>query len=101
MLKDGLNAEKSCNCSKQGPVLSDATKTMDQPNCEAETPSSSNGPTCGLESQTKMESETVPSSSGASKNYLFKIGIPLQLAPERPFTVGFHVLSFLSVVNLM
>ncbi|EXC04127.1 ATPase family AAA domain-containing protein 1-A [Morus notabilis] len=74
LLKDGLNAEKSCNCSKQGPVLSDATKTMDQSNCEAGTPSSSNGPTCGLESQTKMESETVPSSSGASKNYLFKIG---------------------------
>ncbi|XP_062115969.1 uncharacterized protein LOC133830079 isoform X2 [Humulus lupulus] len=68
LLKDGVIAEKSYTCTKQNLVPTDP-KAPDQSTSEAETPSSSNG----LESQTKIESDTLPSSSGAFKN-IFKIG---------------------------
>ena len=54
----------------------DLAKSTDPSAVEADPPSSSNAPPSnGLESQPKMETETVPSASGTSKNYLFKIGI--------------------------
>lgn len=55
----------------------DSTKIdSDQPMCEAaaDVPSSSNDP-CAPEAQTKTICDTVPSSSGTSKTYLFKIGM--------------------------
>ncbi|KAH7528235.1 hypothetical protein FEM48_Zijuj05G0051000 [Ziziphus jujuba var. spinosa] len=81
LLKEGLNADKSCSCTKQSPVPTDLAKTVNQSTCEAETPSSSNAPSSGLESQPKMESDTVPSSSGASKSYLFKLGDRVRFSP--------------------
>ncbi|KAF4377860.1 hypothetical protein G4B88_031526 [Cannabis sativa] len=66
--KDEIIAEKSSTCIKQSLVPTDPCKAVEQSTSEAETPSSSNG----LESQTKLESDTAPSSSGASKN-IFKI----------------------------
>ncbi|XP_059442717.1 uncharacterized protein LOC132174960 isoform X3 [Corylus avellana] len=75
LLKDGYNAEKSCNCPKQSPLPMDSAKSTDPSAVEADPPSSANAPSSnGLESQPKMETETVPSASGTSKNYLFKIG---------------------------
>lgn len=74
---------------------------------EADPPSSSNAPSNGLESQPKMETETVPSSSGTFKNYLFKLGIPFELDIEMHFSLRlicfqilchfFDVLDFLLV----
>lgn len=78
LLKEGFNADKSCNCTKQSPVPTDLVKTVIQSTCEAETPSSSIAPSSGLESQPKMESDAVPSSA-ASKSYLFKLGVPFRL----------------------
>ncbi|XP_034926078.1 uncharacterized protein [Populus alba] len=74
LMKDGFNAEKSCTCSKQSPVTTDASKSVILSASEADTPCSLNAPT-NLESQTKME-DTLPSSSGvgASRNLLFKKG---------------------------
>ncbi|KAB1217354.1 Protein MSP1 [Morella rubra] len=74
LLKDGYNAEKSCTCPKQNPATVDLSKSSDPMAVEADPPSSSNAPSNGLESQPKMETETVPSSSGTFKNYLFKLG---------------------------
>lgn len=55
----------------------DLARSTDPAAVEADPPSSSNAPSSnGLESQPKMETETVPSASGTSKNYVFKIGIP-------------------------
>ncbi|KAJ8771547.1 hypothetical protein K2173_026724 [Erythroxylum novogranatense] len=73
-LKNGSNAEKLCTCVKQSSVASDLSKSANQPNVETDTPSSSTAPfSSGLESQPKVDAETVPSSSG-SRNPLFKIG---------------------------
>ncbi|KAL5543937.1 hypothetical protein UlMin_007721 [Ulmus minor] len=74
LLKDGFNVEKSCSCPKQNPMPTDLVKNVDQSTCEAETPSSSIGPSCVPESQPKLEADNIPSSSGTSKNSLFKIG---------------------------
>ncbi|XP_062169767.1 uncharacterized protein LOC133875603 isoform X3 [Alnus glutinosa] len=75
LLKDGYNAEKSCNCPKQSPLPMDLTRSTDPSAVEVDPLSSSNAPSSnGLESQPKMETETVPSASGTSKNYVFKIG---------------------------
>ncbi|XP_040988881.1 uncharacterized protein LOC121236503 isoform X3 [Juglans microcarpa x Juglans regia] len=75
LLKDGYNAEKSCNCSKQSPLTMDLSRNIGPSAVEVDPPSSLNAPSSyGLESQTKMESETAPSSSATSKNLLFKIG---------------------------
>lgn len=81
LLKDGYNAEKSCNSPKQSPLTMDLAGSMD-PSAgeadlsagEADPPSSSNAPSSyGLHSQSKLESGTVPRTS---KNYLFKTGMP-------------------------
>ncbi|KAK9278660.1 hypothetical protein L1049_028233 [Liquidambar formosana] len=75
LLKDGLTAEKSCNNTKESPGQADLAKSTDPSAGEADTPSSSNAPSlCGLESQPKMETDTVPSSSATSKNHVFKTG---------------------------
>lgn len=75
LLKDGFNAEKSCSCPKQSPTSTDMAKSMDPPASETDTPSSSNAPTPhGLESQAKLETDSVPSTSGTAKNCLFKLG---------------------------
>lgn len=59
---------------------------------EADTPNIANAPvSCELESQPKLESDTVPSSSGTTKNHLFRIGIPLRTM----FPVPFYVLVLL------
>ena len=74
LLKDGTNAEKSCTCSKQIPVTTDPSKSVNISAGETDTPSSSNAP-ASLELM-EME-DTLPSSSGpgAPRNHLFKIGI--------------------------
>ncbi|KAG6683990.1 hypothetical protein I3842_12G040500 [Carya illinoinensis] len=75
LLKDGYNAEKSCNCPKQSPLTMELARNTGPLAVEVDPPSSLNAPSSyGLESQPKMESETVPSSSATSKNLLFKIG---------------------------
>ncbi|XVF08717.1 hypothetical protein REPUB_Repub07fG0027500 [Reevesia pubescens] len=73
LLKDGANAEKSCSCTKQSPGPTDLAKSL-TPIIEAETSSPVDTPTCGRESQPKTEADTMPSSSGSSKNQMFKIG---------------------------
>ncbi|KAK7282029.1 hypothetical protein RIF29_10505 [Crotalaria pallida] len=75
LLKDGLNAEKSCSSAKQSPSPTDIAVAVDPSASDTDTPSSSNAPTShGLESQPKMEIESVPSISGTAKNCLFKQG---------------------------
>ncbi|PQQ17372.1 uncharacterized protein Pyn_06704 [Prunus yedoensis var. nudiflora] len=74
LLKDGFNAEKLCSLTKQSPAPTDVAKNTDLSASETEAPSSPNAPSNGLESQPKMEIDTIPSSSGTSKNFLFKIG---------------------------
>ncbi|KAE9604273.1 putative adenosinetriphosphatase [Lupinus albus] len=74
LLKDGFNAEKSCSFSKQTPTATDMA-SMDPSTRDTDTPSSSNAPTPhGLESQPKLEIDSVPPSSGTAKNCLFKLG---------------------------
>ncbi|XAR50320.1 Adenosinetriphosphatase [Bertholletia excelsa] len=71
LLKEGHNAEKSCTTNRQNTVATDIAK---DPAIDADTPSSSNVPSsCSLESQPKLENDTVPSSA-ASKSPLFKPG---------------------------
>lgn len=70
----------------------DLAASMDTSAGEADIPSSSNAPSpSGLESQPKMETDAVPSSSGASKNDLFKLGILFALYLEMTFACGFPV----------
>ncbi|KAM1128840.1 hypothetical protein ACFX13_039442 [Malus domestica] len=73
LLRDGLSAEKLCSLTKQSPALPDLAKNTDLSASETEALGSSNALN-DLESQPKMENDTLPSSSGASRNYLFKIG---------------------------
>ncbi|XP_061371799.1 uncharacterized protein LOC133314345 isoform X2 [Gastrolobium bilobum] len=71
LLKDGFNAEKSCSCTKQCPTATD----MDPSASETQIPSSSNAATSyGPESQPKLETDGVPSTSGTAKTTLFKLG---------------------------
>jgi len=50
--------------------------SMDPPASEPETQNSSNEPTpCGFESQLKFETDNLPSTSGAAKNCVFKLGM--------------------------
>ncbi|XP_072080783.1 uncharacterized protein [Arachis hypogaea] len=74
LLKEGSNAEKSCICTKQSPTATDGARSMDPSTSEPDTPSSSNAPTFGIESQPKMEIDSAPSTSGASKSGTFKLG---------------------------
>ncbi|KAL6996983.1 hypothetical protein U1Q18_007108, partial [Sarracenia purpurea var. burkii] len=75
LLKEGQNAEKSYNNNKLSTGAADLAKSMGPSSTEADAPSSSNVPsTHGLESQQKMENDSVPSSSVTSKSPYFKIG---------------------------
>ncbi|GFZ17421.1 AAA-type ATPase family protein [Actinidia rufa] len=75
LLKEGYNVEKSSNINKLSAGATDLAKSMDPSATEADTPSCSNVPSsCGLESQAKMEIDTIPSSSGTSKSPSFKTG---------------------------
>ncbi|KAF8390623.1 hypothetical protein HHK36_025150 [Tetracentron sinense] len=79
-LKDGPREEKSCICTKQPPGHTDLVKSTSPSVGEADTPSSANEPSsCGLESQPKLETNTAPSSSGTSKNHMFKTVNDLRL----------------------
>ncbi|OIV98173.1 hypothetical protein TanjilG_18288 [Lupinus angustifolius] len=74
LLKDGFNAEKSCSFSKQTPTATDMA-SMDPSTRDTDTPSSSNAPTPhGLESQPKLEIDSVPPTSGTAKSCLFELG---------------------------
>lgn len=80
MLKDGFNAEKSCSCAKQSPTATDLGRSMDPSTSETDTPSSSNAPTpYGPESQAKLETDSVPPTSGTAKKCLFKLGMCLSV----------------------
>ncbi|KAM5571689.1 hypothetical protein ABKV19_011998 [Rosa sericea] len=76
--KDGSNGDKISTLAKPSPVSTDLSKSIDPSVSELEAPrlapSSSNGPSYGLESQPKMEIDSIATSSGTSKNYVFKIG---------------------------
>ncbi|GLT75264.1 hypothetical protein SLA2020_470000 [Shorea laevis] len=73
--KDGLNAEKSCPCSKRTSTPTDLGKSLNPLAAEADISSTSTAPSsCGPESQPKTEADTKPSSSGTYKNQRFKIG---------------------------
>ncbi|XP_020206300.1 uncharacterized protein LOC109791412 isoform X3 [Cajanus cajan] len=75
LLKDGFNVEKSFSCTKQSPTATDVARIMDPIASETEIPSSSNAPTSGgLESQPKLETDNMPSTSGTTKSCLFKLG---------------------------
>lgn len=78
LLKDGTSAEKSCGCVKQGPTSTDLAKSINLPVSESDTPSSSNPPPQGPESQPKMETDTTLTSAGTSKNHMLRIGMPLE-----------------------
>uniref|UniRef100_A0A9I9CEE4 FHA domain-containing protein n=1 Tax=Cucumis melo TaxID=3656 RepID=A0A9I9CEE4_CUCME len=73
LLKDGINAAKSCSCSKQSTVSTETTKNTDQVTGEEDTPSSSNATLFTPDSQPKMEMDSIPSSSGTAKNNFLKI----------------------------
>ncbi|KAF7844387.1 hypothetical protein G2W53_001292 [Senna tora] len=76
LLNNGSNAEKSCSCTELSLTATDLGRSMDPSTSETEMPSSSNAPTqFGLESQHKLETYIVPSTSGAIRNCLFKLGI--------------------------
>ncbi|KAH1202095.1 putative AAA domain-containing protein C24B10.10c [Glycine max] len=75
LLKDGLNAEKSFGCTKLSPT-EDMARIMDPLASEIETPSPSNAPTSyGFESQPKLETDNMPSTSGTAKSCSFKLGV--------------------------
>ena len=75
LLKDGLNAEKSFRCTKLSPT-EDMARIMDPLASEPETPSPSNAPTSyGFESQPKLETDNMPSTSGTAKSCSFKLGV--------------------------
>jgi hypothetical protein len=74
LLKEGYNAEKSCNTDKLSAGVIDLATSMDPSAIEADTPSPTTVPSSGMESQPKVENDAVPSSSGASRSPLFKAG---------------------------
>ncbi|XP_061342256.1 uncharacterized protein LOC133288491 isoform X2 [Gastrolobium bilobum] len=75
LLKDGFNAEKSCSYPKRSPTTTNLARAMDPLASETETHSSLNAPASyGHESQPKLETDNIPSTSGTAKNCLFKLG---------------------------
>ncbi|XP_014508990.1 uncharacterized protein LOC106768376 isoform X4 [Vigna radiata var. radiata] len=74
ILKDGLNAEKSFISTKQSPTATKMAGSVDPPATETETPSSSNAPSLAFDSQPKLETDNMPSTSGTAKSCLFKLG---------------------------
>lgn len=101
-LKDGFSAEKSCTCAKQSPVTADISKNMHlSPGDIIDTPSSSNAPSSGLEPQPKIDVDAMPSSSGTSRNLLFKIGMLLNLLLERLWDLVFYFFFFPHILDLL
>ncbi|KAE9610135.1 putative adenosinetriphosphatase [Lupinus albus] len=76
LLRDGFNVERSCSTTKQNPTATDLARSMDPLASETDMPSSSDVPTSssGPESQLKLETDNIPSTPGAAKNCLFKLG---------------------------
>ncbi|XP_028767336.1 uncharacterized protein LOC114725039 isoform X2 [Neltuma alba] len=75
LLKDGFLVEKTCSCAKQSSTAADLARNLDPSTSETDTPSPSNAPTSyGLEPQPKTETDATLSTSGATKNCLFKLG---------------------------
>ncbi|KAK7291556.1 hypothetical protein RIF29_06796 [Crotalaria pallida] len=75
LLKDGFNAENPCSSTKQNPIATDLARSTDPLASETDIPSSSNAPTpSDLESQLKLETDNIPSTSGTAKNCSFKLG---------------------------
>ncbi|PPD67390.1 hypothetical protein GOBAR_DD35729 [Gossypium barbadense] len=72
LLRDGVNAEKSCTCTKQNSGPIELANSL-APAVEADTSSAVPDATCDPESLPKTEADTMPS-SGSSKNKMFKIG---------------------------
>ncbi|KAI3454998.1 hypothetical protein Pfo_011661 [Paulownia fortunei] len=72
LLRDGHNAEKVCNSSKQVPGCTELAKDMGLSSGEADTRSSLTP--LGSDRQTKMETNNAPSSVNAAKNPLIKFG---------------------------
>ncbi|KAA3459493.1 ATPase family AAA domain-containing protein 1 [Gossypium australe] len=72
LLKDGVNAKKSCTCTKQNSGPIELANSL-APAVEADTSSAVPDATCDPESLPKTEADTMPS-SGSSKNKMFKIG---------------------------
>lgn len=87
LLKDGINAAKSCSCSKQSMVSTETTKNTDQVTGEEDTPSSSNATLFTPDSQPKMEMDSIPSSSGTAKNNFLKIGIKIKIVYISCFSI--------------
>ncbi|KAL1563633.1 hypothetical protein AAHA92_06074 [Salvia divinorum] len=72
--KEGNNSEKVSNTSKQVPVSSELVKDIELSPVEADTTNLLSTPPLGLESQTKMETDNVPSSANMTKNVSIKFG---------------------------
>lgn len=72
-MKEGNNAEKLSNTSKQVPVSSEPAKDIGSSPVEADT-TNLLSTSLVLDSQTKMEIDNVPSSSNANKNPTIKFG---------------------------
>ncbi|KAK6118094.1 hypothetical protein DH2020_048164 [Rehmannia glutinosa] len=72
LLREGNNAEKECSTSKQVPGSRDLAKDTGLSSGEGDTPNLLSP--LGLESQTKMEIDNVPSPVNATKNLSMKIG---------------------------
>lgn len=72
-MREGINAEKTCNTSKQTPGSTDLAKDVGLPSGEADTTNLLGTPH-GLGLQTKKETDNVPSSVNAAKNISIKFG---------------------------
>ncbi|KAL0342326.1 UNVERIFIED_CONTAM: Spastin, partial [Sesamum calycinum] len=72
LLREGQNAEKVSNISKQVPGSTDIPKDIGLSSGEADTPNSSTP--IGSDWQTKMETDNVPSPVNAAKNPSIKFG---------------------------
>ncbi|KAL2457261.1 AAA-type ATPase family protein [Forsythia ovata] len=73
LLREGYNVEEVCNSTKQVPGSSDLGKGMGPSSGEADIPDSSNFP-LGSDSQTKMETDNLPTSGNAAKKPSVKFG---------------------------
>ncbi|CAI9769092.1 unnamed protein product [Fraxinus pennsylvanica] len=73
LLREGYNVEEVCNSTKQVPGFSNLAKGMELSSGEAEIPDSSNFP-LGSDSQTKMETDNLPTSGNAAKKPSVKRG---------------------------
>jgi SpoVK/Ycf46/Vps4 family AAA+-type ATPase len=86
LLKEGYNAEKTSSITKQNPELAKGTSSE-----EMDAPGTSNGPSLALDSQQKMDIDTLPSSATTSKTPVFKLGDKVRFIG--PASGGFHSIS--------